>query len=147
MAAVLGQAAAGTGRHEKRVRHGTGKGSRTVCNLFAGQVLMIRPCSSQKSHHSLGVQSMLQDSYGLAKIQHDLRGFSDFVRSLDAAVETIALRPGDRASLKAAVSAIEHAIDEQARRRPRHPATDAIARDLKETRRAALRQRFFRLPR
>jgi len=90
---------------------------------------------------------MLNDSYGLAKIQSDLRTFSDFVRSLDTAVENIALRPGDRASLRAAVIAIERAIDEQARRRPRHPETDAIARDLKQTRRAALRQRFARLPR
>jgi hypothetical protein len=90
---------------------------------------------------------VLDDNYGLAKIQSDLRTFSDFVRSLDAAVETIALRPGDRATLQAAVSAIEHAIDERASRRPRHPQTDVIAKDLKQTRRAALRQRFARLPR
>ena len=90
---------------------------------------------------------MFNDGYGLAKIQNDLRMFSDFVRSLDSAVETLVLRRGDHASLHAAFSAIEHAIDERVRRRPRHPDTDAIARDLKQTRREALSYRFERLPR
>jgi len=81
-------------------------------------------------------------AHGLARIHVELRGFSDFVRSLDEMVNTIALRPGDRASLQAAVGVIERAIDERASRPPRHPQTNAIARDLKQTRVAALRQRF-----
>jgi len=84
-------------------------------------------------------------NYGVEGIYCDLRRFSDFVRSIDLTVEAISLRPGDRESLRAAIAAIEKAIDEQAQRPPRHPATRAIARDLKETRRAVLVQRFEKL--
>jgi len=85
---------------------------------------------------------MCGNVHGLASIYGDLRAFNDFVRSLDEMVDTIALRRRDRASLYAAVDAIERAIDDRARRPPRHPETHAIAKDLKETRIAALRQRF-----
>ena len=85
------------------------------------------------------------DVYSLIKIQRDLRAFSEFIRSLDSAVQTVSLQPGDRSSLRAAVGAIERFIDEHARRPPLHPETHAIAKDLKESRGAALRLRFDRL--
>ncbi len=113
-------------------------------NLFFSGVFWV--LRSRKRHDRRG-WAMSDDSCDLSGLQRELRGFCDFVRSLDAVVETIALRPGDRASLKSALSIVERAIDERARRRPRHPQTDVIARDLKETRRAALRRRFSRLAR
>jgi hypothetical protein len=92
-----------------------------------------------------GIYAVRGDVYGLAEIHGDLRAFIDFVRSLDDMVNSVALRPGDDASLHTAVRAIERAVDERARRPPRHPDTNSIARDLKETRIAAVRQRFASL--
>jgi hypothetical protein len=100
---------------------------------------------SKKPLFRRGVSPVLVDTFKLEDIYCDLKRFSAFVRSIDLIVETIVLRPGDRASLQTAIAAVDRAIEEQAQRPPRHPATRSIARDLKETRRAALVQRFERL--